>query len=293
MPYFKRTARLTGISHRAVMSNGQDSSVALEDKRYVVGVVADGMGSGEHSEVFALLATHYVSFTVLQRLRELGANDVQMELFCRAIWFEYRRYLENALNLHFEMLSLNPKDKDELKKQFVHDYMMHTMMILIVDKTTNDAWTFSMGDGYELCDNDVIDVGQHFGQSSGGSVVYGALSLGVMGYDTGKVGKLLKAGFRYSYLGNEWARVAIATDGLRYILDETHLLWHGDAPDETDLLNPERKISALQGELGFSAQNMDIHLEDDLAVVTVENTDREIQSRPTQLTLSMPDRESE
>lgn len=269
MTYKVRGANIIGITHRSRLTNGQDAYGCAEDARYIAGLVCDGMGSGEHSEVFAHLTANYLPRRVLSLMNLKGAED--MEHMSRLFWHNYTNYLDVMLQNQFPFVGADYNQIHEQKLEYIHEYMMHTLVLLVVDKLTNRAWTFSMGDGFEVVDDEITDIGSYFEHATGGDVVYGAMSLPVYGA-RGVIAEVLNQGFRYRYLGDEWQRIAVLSDGFRFIqhvADE--MLWWGDQEDEPlSEDEPDKMISALQAEWTFSARQMQIRPEDDLSGVTVE-----------------------
>ena len=86
MDFQLRTAIVTGRNHILHGRNCQDALYSLtfeiDGQSYLVGVIADGCGAGQHSEVGAQLAVQYVPYALRSMLqREVTLEDMPVLLF--------------------------------------------------------------------------------------------------------------------------------------------------------------------------------------------------------------------
>lgn len=281
-----RSAKVIGISHRQSFTNCQDASRVMRSGRWIVGVVCDGMGSGEHSEVGALLSSHFITYRMLDLLTLYDSDERYEHLNMRDLgnmmWSDYSSFIHMITSSFYNKLTHVIIDRMDggiwqSEKHFADTYLMSTVLILVVDTLTEVATIFSFGDGYDIVDDVVTPVDTYASVNleygwGGEGVLYPALTLRVFDMikrQSPAVRQRLLRGFDMKVVGNQWNKIAITSDGFRFIEDNyIDWLWHGDAPaefDENDVLT-----NALQLELEWGARQMKLKNYDDLSIVTVE-----------------------
>ena len=132
-----------GREHLVFGINCQDSvasgSFEYKGETYYFGVVADGCGEGEKSEVGASLATSFIGMQIPQLVMSgLEINQLLTNLF----------YLIDG-NLRSEVLGY----PENLRVEFVKNYLLFTLLGFIIGpKITAVFW---LGDGVVVVDNEV------------------------------------------------------------------------------------------------------------------------------------------
>lgn len=119
----------TGYSHRQLHYNCQDAYALHKEDGFIVGVVADGCGSGSNSEVGAQLGAAFaMNFLVRHcRRQEFDATFLLQHLV---------EYLHQLRDLH---QPANPAN-------FVENYLLFTLLGFVV--TPKRTHIFHSGDGY-------------------------------------------------------------------------------------------------------------------------------------------------
>ena len=120
---------VAGASHRASGRNNQDASCTLSSPEALIAVVADGCGSGRHSEAGAQIGAR---LTVEALRRHPGEAGVEATLeLARLDVLAHLRTLADALGGDLPRL--------------VEDSLLFTLLGAIV--TAEGAWVFGLGDG--------------------------------------------------------------------------------------------------------------------------------------------------
>ncbi len=138
MNFISATASIIGSSHQKLYYNNQDAYEYYQDSDIIVGVVADGCGSGSNSEVGAQLGVNFVYNFCLKYFSHnpFDANLLKKELI---------DYLKNIV--------INQGTEEEL--EFIENYLFFTLFGFVVKK--DKTHIFHSGDGfYILNDKEVI-----------------------------------------------------------------------------------------------------------------------------------------
>lgn len=131
---------VTGREHVAVGRNNQDAFCWSRTAEAVVAVVADGCGSGRHSEVGAQLGARLL--TEALRARAASLDDAPLEEGLERVRLDMLaqlRVLGNAMGGSFS--------------QVVSDYFLFTLLAFVVTPRTTTV--FGIGDGVVTLDGEV------------------------------------------------------------------------------------------------------------------------------------------
>ncbi len=138
MTYITATASVIGSSHQKLYYNNQDAYDLYQDRKIIVGVVADGCGSGINSEVGARLGVNFV------------VN------FCRKNFTNQpfdANILKNGLVEYLKNVVKNQQTIEEI--EFIENYLFFTLFGFIIQE--HQTFIFHSGDGmYGLNDKEVI-----------------------------------------------------------------------------------------------------------------------------------------
>lgn len=252
--YIAKKGRRTGLEHRRNDTNSQDAVSIMTGNAWVVGVVCDGSGggsgdmkggSGERSETGALRASEYLTLRLLSVLEQ--------ESFSYYSIFE-GAYLDYIIHLQLQVDAAfyGIPEHWQQRRIFVENHLFHTVVGVAVNTHTHLALLFSKGDGYFIID-DAVEVLSEDNDAQGG-VVYPAMALSTHHALKAKVPFRLRT---IPY----WNRLAVCSDGLRYVPPGKiqDLLFSGDD-------DPYSLETALQ----FAVEDGWLKNEDDLGIVTVE-----------------------
>lgn len=229
-------AIIIGSEHRKNLINRQDALYVAENDAHYVGGVADGMGSGEQSEAIALLSIRFLVRQLLNIVTEqkrFKGNSSEYHAMGDKLYVRYQYFLEEQLRLQNMFLNHDCKPEDET---FLDNYMMHTVVLTLVDKATGDMCVYSMGDGYLVLNPHdtkkslVIDVARYFAPLNGAIGTYYA-SMNLSDYTPQPIKDVLVHGFNVTiYDTYHWDTMLIASDGLRDLLPDVE----GYVPDPND-----------------------------------------------------------
>lgn len=135
-----RAGQIIGRDHLARQANCQDSYALIERDAYLIGVVCDGCGEGQHSEVGATLAAPYLADQLaclldkgeaLERLPDLSGDK--------------------ALNFLRSLLGvIRPSNN----AAFIKDYFLFTLLGMVVTPTAGII--FAAGDGTIMINDQVM-----------------------------------------------------------------------------------------------------------------------------------------
>jgi hypothetical protein len=146
MDFQLRTAIVTGRNHILDGRNCQDALYSLtfeiDGQSYLVGVIADGCGAGQHSEVGAQLAVQYVPYA----LRSLFQHEVELEDMPVLLFGRLIHFLKSVID-NYSFASTRER------VQFVHNHLLFTLLGFVL--TPTDTLIFAAGDGIILI-NDVV-----------------------------------------------------------------------------------------------------------------------------------------
>ena len=126
------TGSICGREHERTGSNCQDAFRVLSGEDWLVAIVADGCGSGRHSEVGAKLGTEIVSNLLAQLIAE-RRTDSFVEL------------LESVRIRALEEISIIAKLFPGTLEEKVTDFFLFTLLGCVITDTRTAV--FSLGDG--------------------------------------------------------------------------------------------------------------------------------------------------
>jgi hypothetical protein len=129
-----------GRDHRMVPKNNQDSWAIWRYEDQTIAIVADGCGSGKHSEVGAKLG-----------VQMLGAALRKEYAWHRRInWRRVQRSMLTNLDTVAQAMGGD-------YRKVVEDYLLFTLMGVVIDES--HAVFFVLGDGSMIVNGDVVSVG--------------------------------------------------------------------------------------------------------------------------------------
>lgn len=131
---------IQGSVHRNLDYNNQDSVLVIQNNNLVVGIVADGCGSGSNSEVGAQLGAKKLSKIIIEKI----ASNIDWKIHLKE---EMQIYSKLIAELH-----------DNSIPQFVNDYLLYTLIGFV--KNGDIITLFSYGDGIIVIDDDVQIIDQ-------------------------------------------------------------------------------------------------------------------------------------
>ncbi len=185
MNFKNANASAIGSSHHKLYYNNQDSCNFYEDKFCIIGVVADGCGSGSNSEVGARLG---VDFVVNFCKKHFQTNPFNVKL------------LENALIEYLRNIVKNQQTIEE--EDFIANYLYFTLFGFIIQP--HQTFIFHSGDGlYLLNDKEVVIEQNNRPRYIAKNLVSGQTSIETECIET-----------------NNLQRLLVATDGLIHLNDK-------------------------------------------------------------------------
>lgn len=146
MDYNFATSSIIGSSHQKLLYNNQDAFDFYQDKNIIVGVVADGCGSGTNSEVGARLGVNFiVNFCKNNFGKHKGGNTL----------FEVEK-LKDALLNYLENIVRNQQTTEEL--EFIENYLFFTLFGFVI--TPKQTHIFHSGDGMYILNEQKVVIEQ-------------------------------------------------------------------------------------------------------------------------------------
>lgn len=123
------SALVTGSSHRQLHYNCQDAIALHQDDGFIVGIVADGCGSGRHSQVGACLGAEFAMEFCKRHFRKSQ--------------FDAAFLLQNMIEYLHQLCDLQmPSDRTA----FIEDHFLFTLFGFV--STPQETHLFHAGDGY-------------------------------------------------------------------------------------------------------------------------------------------------
>lgn len=182
-----RAGQVIGRDHMLRQANAQDSYTVMERDGHVIGVVCDGCGGGEHSEVGATLAAQYIAGQVAEMIGSgVTLDNIPGELYGRTVRF-----------LDYLTVGMQPANRTA----FIQHYLLFTVVGVIANE--HEAVIFSAGDGLVVVDDTVTKIDQ---SNTPAYIAYRLL-------DEEQIGGFdMPDGFDVCRLA-AWARLAVASDG--------------------------------------------------------------------------------
>lgn len=179
--------QVSGRDHLLRAANRQDNVVVVEQKGYTIGIVCDGCGEGEHSEVGSALGADYLAAQAVNLL----ADGHPVELLPGLLYARAVAYLRGLVTLH----------QPAQPAAFVCDYLLFTVIGVIIDG--DSGCVFAAGDGLVVIDETLVV------RDEGNQPRY----IGYHALPGCPTAQALPAAFDVYRLPQGWQRVAIASDG--------------------------------------------------------------------------------
>jgi serine/threonine protein phosphatase PrpC len=182
-----RAGQIIGRDHMARQANCQDSYALAQTETCIAGVVCDGCGEGQHSEVGSTLAAKYIVTQILAMLEEgCPLETIPTMLYQRVVG-----YLDELVALSAPMNTV----------QFVQHHLLFTIVGVIL--TEQGGLIFSSGDGLIVVDDHVTPIDQ---RNKPAYIAYHLIREHVVSLS------VIQHNFIVQTLEN-WERIVIATDG--------------------------------------------------------------------------------
>lgn len=134
-------ATIQGASHRKLEYNNQDAVLVQESDDAIIGIVADGCGSGAYSEVGSQLGVKKLAKIIAEKLE--AGEDWRTNLKA-----EMQAYAKALVEMH-----------DWNAPAFVKDYLLFTLVGFV--KVKDDLTLFSYGDGVLVVDGAMTIIDQN------------------------------------------------------------------------------------------------------------------------------------
>lgn len=150
-----RGGMVVGLDHSQWQNNRQDAFYCevniIHNQLYWVGVVADGCGSGKHSEVSASLLPLFTTKQIMHLLQfATPVLQIPMALYPSIVAFLQR------------IQQLVPFETTREKSVFVQDYLLATVIGFVINES--EGVLFHAGDGY-WAENGVVTRIEHDNRS--------------------------------------------------------------------------------------------------------------------------------
>ncbi len=131
---------IQGAAHRNLDYNNQDAAFVFESGNVLIGVIADGCGSGTNSEVGAQLAVKRITKIIFEKIESKidWKNNLKPEM---------QFYAKTLAELHGSNIA-----------EFVKDYLLFTLVGFV--KIEAQLTLFSCGDGVIVIDDDILIIDQ-------------------------------------------------------------------------------------------------------------------------------------
>lgn len=142
MNFTNATASVIGSSHYKLFYNNQDSYHFYQDKYSIIGVVADGCGSGSNSEVGARLG---VDFVVNFCKKYFRSNPFDVDLLKNALVEYLRNIVKNQQTIE--------------GADFIENYLYFTLFGFMIQP--HQTFIFHSGDGFYLLNDKEVVVEQN------------------------------------------------------------------------------------------------------------------------------------
>lgn len=138
-----------GSYHHKGFKNNQDALTIETTEKAIIGLVADGCGSGKHSEVGAKLGVRFMA-NYLRQMIEICPDELPVD------W----EYLLNLAARQF-LLSLNQFNQclGMVEKEDAYSYWLFTLVGFIL--TEEQTIIFSFGDGVVSLNGEVTEIDQN------------------------------------------------------------------------------------------------------------------------------------
>lgn len=144
--YYMRNIQMTyasmiGTVHEKLNYNNQDAVLVHRDKDIIIGLLADGCGSGSHTEVGGHLMINYLKNYLL-------SNDLSLP--------HWKENLKDNLLTFLKNILLNQREEDTI--EFIKNYLLVSFVGFVItpEKTT----LFSCGNGVHLVNDSLTLLGK-------------------------------------------------------------------------------------------------------------------------------------
>lgn len=151
--YKIQSASIIGSHHRNVNKNNQDAAVVIEKNEIAVGVVADGCGSGAHSEIGARLGALFAANFLVEKV------NAETPLLAKGGETSFESVLEQlrvALLAYLEKICVAPNEK----KEFVFSHLLFTLVGFVITPACagrpERVYVFRAGDGVVIVNGEKI-----------------------------------------------------------------------------------------------------------------------------------------
>jgi serine/threonine protein phosphatase PrpC len=200
MHFTSATASVLGNTHYKLYYNNQDAYQYYQDNTCVIGVVADGCGSGSNSEVGSRLA---VDFVVNFCRKHFGNQPFDAD------------FLQNSLLEFLRQVVKNQLVSDE--SEFIENYLYFTLFGFVVQP--EQTCIFHSGDGlYLLNDKQVIIEQNNRPNYLAKNLLGGQSSLETEFIETSKLNRLLVATDGLLHLNEKFSQDE-TVEGMKSITD--------------------------------------------------------------------------
>lgn len=132
---------IQGSAHRKLDYNNQDAVLIFEAEDLLIGIVADGCGSGSNSEVGAQLGVKRITKIIYEKIK----SNVDWKKNLKP---EMQNYAKTLAELHDVNLA-----------EFVRDYLLFTLVGFV--KYEDNITLFSYGDGVIVIDDNISIIDQN------------------------------------------------------------------------------------------------------------------------------------
>jgi len=192
--YIIQSASIIGSHHRLVNKNNQDAVVVVENGEVIVGIVADGCGSGAHSEVGARLGALFTANFFARRAGQSSGFSVVLDDLKR----ELLAYLGTIC------------PAGEAKMEFVFSHLLFTLVGFVI--TPEKVYLFRAGDGVAIVN------GEKFVFDENNMPHY--LSFGLLREDNDKLSVRFGIEVVKELPREEVNCLLVATDGFQEIIEQ-------------------------------------------------------------------------
>lgn len=273
-----------GGPHKRKGTNNMDAYAIQHGRGCKVVGVADGSGgTGVYSEAYAEIMINWLTLRARVLVEQLGIHyngEASILDLGATLWEDYQRNLTQHLNLAFYNIpedvqkEVTHQDDRGRRLQYSDEFMLHTALLLITifnTKTSNwDAYMLYKGDGFIVVNTEVNPVDKINPQPYT-DVMYPALGMAIYhGRLRPENEKIARKGFEFINIGSSgvrWNRLAIASDGLRYLMPDMYdeIIY----PYLNPSLDQEERDKAIQTAMYWAIKDRRLTLDDDLAIVSI------------------------
>lgn len=140
---------IIGRYHLMRRENYQDAIRSTETDRYIIGVVCDGCGSGDFSEVGSNLLSGWMLDSLVMYIK----SNLNLENMIQSS-------IDRTVNKIHLLTNISYNIESDRQK-FVENHMLATILGVVIDKKTNTGLAFSIGDGTIVIDDYIHEINQN------------------------------------------------------------------------------------------------------------------------------------